>query len=137
MAGASAMLCQSQRQTFGRSSIDRRARLLSLRNFGKLPRRDGPNPRKAAESKFNALVKSGLDPLMLVDEVGKFGAAEAGRGNVGTRFIPQTVTWLNQQRGRITPRLLRLLALIRRSKPRCRCSSRLVDGRGMPGPGLG
>jgi hypothetical protein len=35
---------------------------------------------------------------MLVDEVGKFAAAEAARGNIGTRFIPQAVAWLNQQR---------------------------------------
>jgi hypothetical protein len=43
-------------------------------------------------------VKSGLDPEMLIDEVKKFAAAESARGNVGTRFIPQAVTWLSQQR---------------------------------------
>jgi hypothetical protein len=62
------------------------------------PRRDGPNPGKPAEAKFNALVKSGLDPGMLIDEVKKFAASETSRGNIGTRFIPKAVTWLNEQR---------------------------------------
>jgi hypothetical protein len=43
-------------------------------------------------------VKSGLDPGMLIDEVKKFAATETSRGNVGTRFIPKAVTWLNEQR---------------------------------------
>jgi hypothetical protein len=62
------------------------------------PRRDGPNPRKPAEQKFNALVKTGLDPEMLIAEAHKLSNAEAKRGNIGTRFIPQAGTWLNQQR---------------------------------------
>lgn len=62
------------------------------------PRREGPNPRKPAESKFNALVKTGLDPQMLIDAVKKLATDEAGRGNIGTRFVPQAATWLNQQR---------------------------------------
>jgi hypothetical protein len=35
---------------------------------------------------------------MLVDEVKKFAASESARGNIGTRFIPQAVKWLNEQR---------------------------------------
>lgn len=62
------------------------------------PRRDGPNPRKPAETRFNALVKTGLEPAMLIAEAKKLADAESARGNIGTRFIPQAVTWLNQQR---------------------------------------
>ncbi|BEV47334.1 hypothetical protein [Afipia carboxidovorans] len=62
------------------------------------PRRDGPNPRAPAEQKFNSLVKSGVDPQMMIDEAGKLCEAEQKRGNIGTRFIPQAKTWLNQQR---------------------------------------
>lgn len=62
------------------------------------PRRDGPNPRKPAETKFNALVKSGVDPAMMIAAAAKLAAAESAKGNVGTRFIPQAMTWLNQQR---------------------------------------
>lgn len=62
------------------------------------PRRDGPNPRKPAEQRFTSLVKSGVDPGMMVEAAKKLAVDEAARGNVGTRFIPQAVTWLNQQR---------------------------------------
>lgn len=62
------------------------------------PRRDGPNPRKPAETRFNSLVKTGLDPAMLIAAARKLAADEHARGNVGTRFIPQACTWLNQQR---------------------------------------
>jgi hypothetical protein len=62
------------------------------------PRRDGPNPRKPAEQKFNALVKTGVDPDVMIQAAKQLAADEAKRGNVGTRFIPQAMTWLNQQR---------------------------------------
>lgn len=62
------------------------------------PRRDGPNPRKPAEQKFCALVKTGVDPGVMIAGAKKLAADEGARGNVGTRFIPQAVTWLNQQR---------------------------------------
>jgi hypothetical protein len=62
------------------------------------PRRDGPNPRQPAETRFNALVKTGLDPEMMISEAKKLAVAENARGNIGTRFIPQAVTWLNQAR---------------------------------------
>ncbi|UGA46648.1 hypothetical protein HU230_0011650 [Bradyrhizobium quebecense] len=62
------------------------------------PRRDGPNPRKPAETRFNSLVKTGLDPAMLIAAARKLANDEQARGNVGTRFIPQACTWLNQQR---------------------------------------
>jgi hypothetical protein len=62
------------------------------------PRRDGPNPRAPAEQKFVALVKAGVDPAMLIAAVKKLAADEAVKGNIGSRFIPQALTWLSQQR---------------------------------------
>jgi hypothetical protein len=62
------------------------------------PQREGANPRKPAETKFNALVKTGVDPEMLIAEAKKLASLEAGRGNIKTKFIPQAITWLNQQR---------------------------------------
>jgi hypothetical protein len=62
------------------------------------PRRDGPNPRKPAEQKFNSLVKTGVDPKVMIAAAKQLAAEEAKRGNIGTRFIPQAITWLNQQR---------------------------------------
>lgn len=62
------------------------------------PRRDGPNPRKPAEQRFYALVKAGVDPAAMIAGAKRLAADEGARGNIGTRFIPQAVTWLNQQR---------------------------------------
>lgn len=60
------------------------------------PRREGPNPRKPAEQKFNALAKTGVDPAMMVAAVKRMATDQAR--DIGTRFIPQAITWLNQQR---------------------------------------
>lgn len=62
------------------------------------PRREGANPRKPAETKFDALVRTGLDPQTLIDGARKLAGDETARGNIGTRYVPQAVTWLNQQR---------------------------------------
>lgn len=62
------------------------------------PRRDGANPWLPAEKKFNALVKTGVDPEVMIRAAGKLAREEGARGNVGTKFIPQALTWLNQQR---------------------------------------
>jgi hypothetical protein len=62
------------------------------------PRRDGPNPRKPAEQKFSALAKTGVDPDVMIAGAKQLSIDESRRGNIGTRFIPQAVTWLSQQR---------------------------------------
>ncbi len=62
------------------------------------PRRDGPNPRKPAEQKFSALAKTGVDPETMIAGAKQLSIDESRRGNIGTRFVAQAVTWLNQQR---------------------------------------
>jgi hypothetical protein len=62
------------------------------------PRRDGPNPRKPAEQKFAALVKTGVDPDAMIHAAKSLAVEESKRGKIGTQFIPQAITWLNQQR---------------------------------------
>jgi hypothetical protein len=62
------------------------------------PRRDGSNPWQPAEKKFNALVKTGVDPEVMVNAALALAREESARGNIGTKFIPQAITWLNQQR---------------------------------------
>lgn len=62
------------------------------------PRRDGANPWQPAEKKFNALVKTGVDPEVMIAAASSLAREEAARGNIGTKFIPQAITWLNQQR---------------------------------------
>jgi hypothetical protein len=62
------------------------------------PRRDGANPWQPAEKKFRALVKTGADPEAMIQAAAALAREEGARGNVGTKFIPQAITWLNQQR---------------------------------------
>jgi hypothetical protein len=62
------------------------------------PRRGGANPWQPAEKKFNALVKTGVDPEAMIQAAAALAREEAASGNVGTKFIPQAITWLNQQR---------------------------------------
>lgn len=58
------------------------------------PRRDGPNPRKPAKLVFDRLVAKGADPERLIAAA----QALAVENPTPTRFIPQAVTWLNQER---------------------------------------
>lgn len=90
---------EGETETDSRSVKDRPRALSRFEEFWEAyPRRDGPNPRKPAETKFDSLVKTGLDPQMLIDAAKKLATDEGARGNIGTRFVPQAVTWLNQQR---------------------------------------
>ena len=62
------------------------------------PKRDGDNPRKPAEKKFNALVKTGVDPEAIIVGARYASAAARARGDYGTKFVPQAIKWLNDQR---------------------------------------
>jgi hypothetical protein len=62
------------------------------------PPRDGPNPRQPAEKKFRALVKTGVDPDLMIAAARKLALDEKARGNFGTRYIPKATRWLNEQR---------------------------------------
>jgi hypothetical protein len=43
-------------------------------------------------------VKTGVDPEVMISAAAGLAREESERGNVGTKFIPQAITWLNQQR---------------------------------------
>jgi hypothetical protein len=62
------------------------------------PKRDGDNPRKPAEKKFNALVKTGVDPDVMIAGARKASADARARDIYGTKFVPQAIKWLNDQR---------------------------------------
>lgn len=62
------------------------------------PRRDGDDPRKPAEKKFHALVKTGVDPDVIISGAKLASAAARERSIYGTKYVPQTVKWLNDQR---------------------------------------
>src|SRR5882757_2556515 len=62
------------------------------------PKRDGANPWQPAKLKFDRLVKGGVDPEMIIAGARQLAVEEHARGNLGTKFVPQAITWLNQQR---------------------------------------
>jgi len=62
------------------------------------PRRDGDNPKVPAQKKFAALVRAGIDPAAIVAGARRRAEEARRRGELGTRFVPQAVTWLTQQR---------------------------------------
>jgi hypothetical protein len=62
------------------------------------PKRDGSNPKEPARKRFVAAVKSGVEADAIIDGAKAYSAAEAKRGNVGSPYIAQAVTWLTQRR---------------------------------------
>jgi hypothetical protein len=62
------------------------------------PQRDGPNPRKPALAKFTARVRSGADPEAIIAAAGRYAAELRAKGRIGTPYVAQAVTWLNQDR---------------------------------------
>jgi hypothetical protein len=59
------------------------------------PRRKGNYGWKAAERKFNSLVKTGVDPKLILTSAARLGETLSSR--VGTEFIPMPATWLNSE----------------------------------------
>jgi hypothetical protein len=62
------------------------------------PKRDGPHAWDPARKKFLALVKTGVDPQIMIGAAKQFAAEEGKRGNIGTRFIPAPAKWLAERR---------------------------------------
>lgn len=58
------------------------------------PSREGSNPKKPASERFNRLVAKGHDPEAIIAAARQL----AGEHPTPTRFVPQAVTWLNQER---------------------------------------
>lgn len=62
------------------------------------PKRDGANPWQPARIKFETLVKRGVDAEMIIRGVRQLAVEMHASKQLGTRFVPQAITWLNQQR---------------------------------------
>jgi hypothetical protein len=62
------------------------------------PRRDGANPRQPAERKFAELVRAGVAPARMIAAAKRLAAEHAAGNTAGTRFVPQALTFLAQQR---------------------------------------
>lgn len=78
---------------------DNRAASPSSADFENLkkvyPKRNGNYGWKAAERKFNSLVKTGVDPKAIIASAIRLG--ETLRSRIGTEFIPMPASWLNSE----------------------------------------
>lgn len=59
------------------------------------PRRKGNYGWKAAERKFLSLVKTGVDPKIILESARHLSATSTSR--IGTEFIPMPASWLNSE----------------------------------------
>lgn len=62
------------------------------------PRRDGPNPKRPSRQAFDRKVVRGADPEAILTAVKNFRRQCNEKGLTGTQYVPQAVTWLNQER---------------------------------------
>jgi hypothetical protein len=78
-------------------------------------------------------------PEVMIDVAKKLATDEATRGNIGVRFIPQAMTWLNQQRWSDHAAVAFMLEQAGGQlsiEQAVRCSLASANGRGMPVGGL-
>jgi hypothetical protein len=96
--GSRALAPESERE----SDPEHGSRTAAARAFDQFwrayPRRDGANPRQPAERRFLELVRSGIDPALMVAAARRLAAELAANNTAGTRFVPQALTFLAQQR---------------------------------------
>jgi len=62
------------------------------------PKRDGANPKKPARKKFDDAVKQGHDPGEIIAGAERYRAFMLAKGQEGTQYVAQAVTWLRQAR---------------------------------------
>jgi hypothetical protein len=62
------------------------------------PARDGDNPKLPAKLKFESLVKTGVDPDLIVAGAKRYAAKAAEKQQVGTQYIAHALKWLSEQR---------------------------------------
>jgi hypothetical protein len=62
------------------------------------PKRDGANPKAPARKKFLAAVKSGVDPREIIASAKRSAEEARSKGQIGTPYVAQAMTWLGQQR---------------------------------------
>lgn len=72
------------------------------------PRRDGANPKEPARKLFEAAVRGGVPPSVIIAAAKRCAYVESK--NVGTPYIPQTVKWLRDKRWSDYPAIPELVA---------------------------
>ncbi|MBR7969080.1 helix-turn-helix domain-containing protein [Burkholderia cenocepacia] len=62
------------------------------------PKRDGSNSKQAAQRAWNARIREGIDPDVLVAAVVAYAAAMKAAGNIGTPYVKQASTFFGRDR---------------------------------------
>lgn len=62
------------------------------------PQRDGDNPKLPAKIKFDALVKTGVDPALIIAGAKRYAAKAREKNQIGTQYIAHALKWLSEQR---------------------------------------
>ena len=62
------------------------------------PSRKGGNPKVAARTKWDAALKSGATPEVIINGARAFRDEMIASGQIGTEFVPMARTWLFQKR---------------------------------------
>ncbi|VWC75551.1 hypothetical protein BCO18175_02335 [Burkholderia contaminans] len=62
------------------------------------PKREGSNSKQAAQRAWNARIREGIDPNMLVAAVAAYAAAMKAAGNIGTPYVKQASTFFGRDR---------------------------------------
>lgn len=62
------------------------------------PERDGDNPRLPAKLKFDALVKTGVDPELMIAGAKRYADKAREKQQIGTQYIAHALKWLSDQR---------------------------------------
>lgn len=74
-----------------------------LRFWPAYPKRDGANPKTPAQKAFIAAVKSGAKPEDIIAGAERYRSGLRGKGQEGTVYVAQAVTWLHQSRWKDYP----------------------------------
>lgn len=62
------------------------------------PPRDGDNPKIPAKMKFDALVKTGLDPELIIAGAKRYSAKAREQNKIGTQYVAHALKWLSEKR---------------------------------------
>src|ERR1700690_4025943 len=62
------------------------------------PPRKGSNPKAAARTKWDAAIKSGIDPEIIINAAKAYRDEARDENSLGTGVICHARTWLNQKR---------------------------------------
>jgi hypothetical protein len=75
---------------------DKNSLAVSFAEFRKAyPQRKGSNPWEPARLKFEAAVKSGVDPEQIISAARRYAVEQRELKNVNTEFVMQATRWLN------------------------------------------